>query len=251
MLIDVHCHLNLYLAVDQVIKDALKTGVEKIISVAMSVKSQERILELSREFENVYPALGIHPEEVQMNKNILKDVEKVLEFIKKNSNEVCCIGEIGLDHYFIKDKSTYSIQKIIFEKMLSLAEELKLPVNIHSKGAEDVIFETLPSFKIPNINVHWYSGPEKYLRIGIERGYYFSITPAIDYSPAVKKTVMEVDIEHLLLESDGPVRFAGKIGTPSMIKNVIKKIAEYKNLPLDILEKQIQENTFKVFPKIV
>ncbi|MHA1317821.1 MAG: TatD family hydrolase, partial [Candidatus Heimdallarchaeaceae archaeon] len=176
--------------------------------------------------------------------------EKVLELIKKNSNEVCCIGEIGLDHYFIKDESTYSIQKIIFEKMLSLAEELKLPVNIHTKGAENVIFETLPSFKIPNINVHWYSGSEKYLRIGIERGYYFSITPAITYSPAVKKTVMEVDIYHLLLESDGPVRYSGKIGTPSMIKDVLKLIAEYKSIPLESLENQIFKNTIKVFPKI-
>jgi TatD DNase family protein len=134
--------------------------------------------------------------------------------------------------------------------MLSLAQDSKLPVNLHTKGAEKIVFDLLPSYNLPNINIHWYSGPEEFLKLGIERGYYFSITPALSYSPAVKKTVLMVDKEHLLLESDGPVKYAGQLGTPAMIRDVLKRIAKLKEIDSRELESQIYENTKQVFPKI-
>ena len=134
--------------------------------------------------------------------------------------------------------------------MLELAQELKLPVNLHTKGAEKVVFEILPSFTLSNVNIHWYSGPETYLKQGIERGYYFSITPAILYSPVVKKTVMMVNNDHLLLESDGPVNYSGKVGTPAMIREVLNTISKIKKISPEELEGRFQENTENVFPKI-
>jgi len=250
MLIDVHCHANLYLVLEEIIKDAKNVGVQKIISVGMSFISLERILEISNNFDTIYPALGIHPEEVTMNKNIENQIDSVINLIKQNKENICAIGEIGLDHHFIKEKELYPLQKKIFKNMLSLAQELDLPVNLHTKGAEKIVFDMLPSYKIPNINIHWYSGPEDLLNIGIDRGYYFSITPAIKYSPAVKKTVEKVDKELLLLESDGPVKYSGKIGTPAMIREVLNKISNIKKIDPKDLELQIEENTKKIFPKI-
>ena len=205
MLIDVHCHANLYLNLEQIIKDAKAVGVKKIIAVAMSAKSQDRVIEIAEKFEPIYPALGIHPEEVKMNPQIEEQLEEICIKIEKNNSKLCAIGEIGLDHHFVKNAELYPLQKKIFDRMLELAQKLCLPVNIHTKGAEEIIFNSLPSYNIPNINIHWYSGPETFLKRGIDRGYFFSITPALKYSTAVKKTVLSVDIDHLLLESDGPV----------------------------------------------
>ena len=250
MLIDVHCHANLYLVLDEIIKEAINVNVQKIISVGMSYKSLERILEISNSFDNIYPALGIHPEEVNMNENIESQLETVIALIKKNKEFICAIGEVGLDHHFIKETELYPLQKKIFEHMLSLAQELELPVNLHTKGAEKMIFDLLPSYKIPNINIHWYSGPEDLLNVGIDRGYYFSITPAIEYSSVVKKTVLKVDKEHLLLESDGPVKYSGITGAPSMIRNVLNTISHIKKIDSNDLELQLEENTKKIFPNI-
>ena len=216
----------------------------------MSAVSIERILEISERYDEIYPALGIHPEEVQMNRDIENQIDSVISVIKENRLKICAIGEIGLDHHFVKDKDLYPLQIKIFEQMLTLAQELELPVNLHTKGAEKIIFDMLPSFNLPNVNIHWYSGPEEFLNLGIDRGYFFSITPAIRYSPAVKKTVLSVDIEHLLLESDGPVKYSGKDGTPAMIKEVLRSISKFKDVPIDELEIQIYENTKKVFPRI-
>ena len=250
ILIDVHCHINLYLTIDKVIKNARDVGVEKIIAVAMSSISQERILEMASQYNEVFASLGIHPEEVKMNEEIEQQLDLIIDLITKNKQNLCAIGEIGLDHYFVKDKELYPLQKTIFDKMLLLAQDLNLPVNLHTKGAEKIVFDTLPSYKIPNINIHWYSGPENFLKLGMDRGYYFSITPAISYSPVVKKVVLNVDKEHLLLESDGPVKYSGKIGVPAMVKNVLNSISKLKEINSDELEKQIEENTRNIFPKI-
>ncbi len=250
ILIDVHCHINLYLTVDKVIKNARDAGVEKIIAVAMSSISQERVLEIASQYNEVFASLGIHPEEVKMNEKIEQQLDSLIDLIKKNKQNICAIGEIGLDHYFVKDKELYPLQKTIFDKMLLLAQDLELPVNLHTKGAENIVFNTLPSYKIPNINIHWYSGPEKFLKLGMDRGYYFSITPAISYSPVVKKVVLNVDKEHLLLESDGPVKYSGKVSAPAIVKNVLNSISMLKEINSDELEKQIEENTKKIFPKI-
>ncbi len=250
ILIDVHCHANLFLTIDKVIEDAKKMGVEKIVAVAMSSISQERVLELAGQYNEVFASLGIHPEEVKMNEKIEQQLDSIIDLIKQNKQNICAIGEIGLDHHFVKDKTLYPLQKTIFNKMLLLAQDLELPVNLHTKGAEKIVFDTLPSYKIPNINIHWYSGPENFLKLGMDRGYYFSITPAISYSPVVKKVVLNVDKEHLLLESDGPVKYSGKIGVPAMVKNVLNSISKLKEINSDELEKQIEENTRKIFPKI-
>ncbi len=250
MLIDIHCHANLYLNLQEILEEAKQVGIEKIISVGMSLVSLERIIQIANSYEIIYPALGIHPEEVKMNSNIENQLDIIEDYIKKNSDLLCAIGEIGLDHYFIKNKELYPIQDKIFKRMLSIAQDLNLPVNIHTKGAEREVFDILPSYNLPNINIHWYSGPESFLKIGIERGYYFSITPAISYSPPVKKVAELVDNKQLLLESDGPVKYSNQVGTPSMIKNVLNSISKLKNCPINELEEQIYHNTKQIFPKI-
>jgi TatD DNase family protein len=250
MLIDVHCHLNLYLIPDEIISEAKRVGVDKIIAVAMSVISQGRILEICERFDSAYPALGIHPQEVEENENIHRDLNGILDLITMNSDKICALGEIGMDHHFVKKKELYPLQEKIFKKMLELAQKFKLPVILHTKGAEKEVFEILPSYKVPNVDIHWYSGPENLVKEGLDRGYYFSITPAVQYSPPLKKTVEICEPSDLLLESDGPVEYQNQVGTPSMIPSVLKIVSKMKNIPEVVLKKQILENTKTAFPKI-
>ena len=125
-----------------------------------------------------------------------------------------------------------------------------MPVNLHTKGAEKEVFNLLPSYNLPGINIHWYSGPEVYLTQGTERGYYFSITPAIEYSPAVKKVAITVDTDHLLLESDGPVEYRGKMATPASINKVLTILSQLRGNEKDELEGKILKNTKTLFPRV-
>ncbi|GAH51651.1 unnamed protein product, partial [marine sediment metagenome] len=85
----------LYLTVDQIIKNAHDAGVEKIVAVAMSSISQERVLEIASRHSEVFASLGIHPEEVKMNEKIEVQLNSITELIKKNKQSICAIGEIG------------------------------------------------------------------------------------------------------------------------------------------------------------
>lgn len=238
------------MVLEEIIKEAKEADVQKILGVGMSIMSQARILEITDRFDSIYPALGIHPQEVAENPNLKSQLEESVNLIKNNKDKLCAIGEIGLDHHFVKDKSLYPLQNDVFKKMLSLAQEFTLPVNLHVKGAEREVFDVLSSYKLPNVNIHWYSGPENILKEGIDRGYYFSITPAIKYSPPMKKVVELVDIEHLLLESDGPVKYEGVTGVPAMIRSVLNRISKLKNISTNDLEQQIEKNTQAIFPKM-
>ena len=79
ILIDVHCHANLFLTIDKVIENAKKVGVEKIVAVAMSSISQERVLEIAKKNSEVYASLGIHPEEVKMNEQIEQQLDSIID----------------------------------------------------------------------------------------------------------------------------------------------------------------------------
>ena len=109
MLIDVHCHGNLFLILEDIIKEAKSVGVGKIIAVGMSSTSLERILEISDHFDSIYPALGIHPEEVKVNENLESQWDSIQGLIRDNKDKICAIGEIGLDHHFIKNKELYPL----------------------------------------------------------------------------------------------------------------------------------------------
>ena len=262
ILVDVHTHLDhadFRNDLDQVVQRARQAGVKAIITNGINPETNRLTLEIANKYDIVKAALGIYPidalqKEIEIGEYPLKpnifNVDEEIKFIQDNKQNIIAIGEIGLDHYFVKNEEIYTLQKKIFEAMLNLAQDLNLPVNLHTKGAERLVFETLPSYNVPNINIHWYSGPENFLKLGIDRGYYFSITPAISYSPAVKKTVLKVEKEFLLLESDGPVKYSGNIGTPAMIRDVLKSVSTLKQIPFDELEHQIYENTRRIFPKI-
>lgn len=173
----------------------------------------------------IYPAVGIHPWEAHKEFNI----EKVREALAKL--DIPIVGEIGLDHRFVP-KKRWTIQEKVFKQMLQLAEERSAPVIIHSKDAEAQVLDVLTAFKVPCVNIHWYSGPLSLVKLAQERGYYFSITPAIDYSPVLKHLVQNVPLERLLLESDGPVGYRldwGRIlGTPSWLPIVARKICQLR-----------------------
>jgi len=178
------------------------------------------------------------------------DLNGILDLITMNSDKLCAMGEIGMDHHFVKKKELYPLQEKIFKQMLELAQKFNLPVILHTKGAEKEVFDILPSYKIPNIDIHWYSGPENLIKVGLDRGYFFSITPAIQYSPPLKKTVELCEPSNLLLESDGPVEYQNQVGAPSMVPSVLKRVSKIKNIPEVDLQRQILKNTKKAFPKI-
>nr|MDO8089873.1 TatD family hydrolase [Candidatus Sigynarchaeota archaeon] len=101
MIVDVHCHIDLYLDIDDVINRAKQANVAAVVAASMDPNSMEAILKLSSRFPDfVHPCLGLHPD--SSKKITEKDLERALNLIRRSSEDLVAIGEIGLDHYFVK-----------------------------------------------------------------------------------------------------------------------------------------------------
>ena len=159
-LIDAHVHLSdaeYAKRTDELVADATNSNVVALVSNSMDLETSIGSLKLSEKYPNVvYPALGIHP----WNVNLLKEneLEQTLQLISEQhqKNAVVAIGEIGLDY---KYETIWEKQLMVFDKMLRLAEKLDLPAIIHSRGTTAQIVDMLPSYNLKRVLLHWFSHP--------------------------------------------------------------------------------------------
>ena len=229
MYFDTHCHLSLFKDIPATIAKAKAHSIQYILAVSMYYKDNWKVLELAKTFPEVVPALGIHPIEVPN----LTEVEKKLEIIDNLVLEynIKVIGEIGLDRYFNKEAQVWEKQELILRHFLDFAHKYNLVVNLHGKSAEQVLFEVLSEYNLRKVVVHWFAGSPELISEGINRGYYFSVTPAVSYAKTMQTVAEMVPLRQLLSESDGPVKFKGPspcIGEPALMEKVVKEIAHLK-----------------------
>lgn len=273
MFIDIHSHINneKFEDVEDVISRAKDAKVEKIVCVGCDVKSCESALKLAEKFENVYAAIGIHPNNV-LEYN--EEVENLLRSAKENK-KVVAIGEIGLDYFdldwqleqvkieFPKIEITkeefVKKQKEIFIKQLNLANEIGLPIMIHMRDATSdtlKILEENPSFVKNGGLMHCYSGSyETTMRI-FNLGLYVSVGGAITFknSRIMPAVLEEVGIDRVALETDCPYLcpepFRGKRNEPKFVPLIASRIASITGLSIEEVEEKTTQNALTVFPRL-
>lgn len=249
-LIDAHVHLSdaEYVGhIDELVTDAKNAGVTALVTNSMDLQTCQNDVKLAEKYPDfVYPALGIHPWNVNVVED--KELEETIDFIQKQKGIVKAIGEIGLDY---KYETIWEKQTMVFDKMLRLAEMLELPVIIHSRGTTDKIVEMLPSYRLKRVLLHWFSHPMSALSKALDNGYFITEGPPVTYSPGIREVVDKTPITNLLTETDGPVTywkqpFNGQLTKPSYIRNVVEAVAEIKKMQVEEVAQQIIRN-FEVF----
>ncbi|MDD5331450.1 MAG: TatD family hydrolase [Candidatus Nanoarchaeia archaeon] len=247
MLVDVHAHLD-FKEFDsdrnEVINEAKKAGVVKIITSGLNQKTNENALELSKKYGIVEASLGLYP--IDMLKLNGKQISSCLEFIKKHSKEIVGIGEVGLDYQESQDKIT---QKKNFQQIISLAESLNLPIIVHSRKAESDVIEMLESSKIKKVVLHCFSGNMKLVKKASDLNYNFSIPCNILFSNHFKTLVENVPLKQLLTETDCPYLspIKGQRNEPKYIGYTINEIAKLKKLTEEETKKIIFMNYQRIF----
>ena len=248
MFFDTHCHLTLFKDISSIISKARENSVNYILAVAMYYQDNWNILKFAKKYSEIIPALGIHPIEAPN----LSNVDEKLEAIKNSifENKVQVVGEIGLDRYFVKEEHLWKKQEYVFRSFLDLAEENNFTINLHGKYAEKELFKALSKYQIKNVVVHWFAGAPELIREGINRDYFFSITPAVFYDKRMRKVVELSPEEQLLSESDGPAKFKGKIpfiGEPALMRDVIQEISRIKQKDSQEIARLLYNNAEKIF----
>jgi len=242
---DVHCHLPHYTNYKEVIEEARKKKIT-IISVSMNLKDNLENIKLIKE-KNVKVMLGVHPMKTGTRKFKQHVHEEVIDLIKKHKNEIVGIGEIGLDESM--HPKFFDKQEKYLRDYLDLAEKLEIGITLHGRKAQPRLFQVLKDYKIMPTVVHWYYGPNELILEGFKRNYYFSITPAIFYSPHKKVVEKAPSLEKLMSESDGPCPFKhlNRSSLPVDVISVVEEIARIKDLDANVVKEQLSKTATELY----
>lgn len=250
MLVDTHCHLEdkqFDRDLDEVIERAKKANVLFAISNGLNKKGNEKILSISRRFDIVKCAFGLYPSEAEkMSEDKIMDS---IRFIKKNKDFIVAIGEIGLDYLYTKDSDLIQKQKFALGKMIELAEKIKKPVILHSRKAEQDVFEMIQSSNVKKAVFHCFTGKLSIAKKIASAGFCFSIPANVVFSLNLQELVKTIDIKQLLTETDSPYLspFKGRRNEPAFVVESVKKIAEIKKIDLKEAENILSENANGLF----
>lgn len=275
MLIDSHCHLKFrkfrdlnakensdeFYNIDSILKRAKTNGVTYVLSVGTSIEDSREVLNVSREtfsrlnYPKVYSAVGIHPDYAQeaLDINSPDDVIKELRKLAL-SDRVIGIGECGIDYRV--DKSQRKSQLMIFEAQCELANELGLPLEIHSRCAEEDTIETLKNGRYRGA-IHCFSGSKEFAKKALDLGFYISFSGIVTFKSAkeVQEVAGFVPRDRILVETDSPflapTPYRGQVNEPAFVKNIAEFIAKIRNTDFDEICKVTSDNFFRLFTKVV
>ena len=239
---------------EEIIKDTYESGVTKFVCAGYNIESSLFSLELSKKYDFIYSICGISPNDIpQSEEELWKDIAKITEIVKENkSKKLVAIGEIGLDYYWNKENK--ELQKEAFEKQIDLANELELPIVIHSRDASVDIIEMIRNHKVNKAGIfHCCQPNQEMVRQALELGYYISFAGPITFknSRNAPDVIKMVPLDRILIETDSPYLTPepnrGKRNDCRNVKYVAQKIAELKNVPLEKIAKITYDNAKRIF----
>ena len=239
---------------EQLIQDTYKQGITKFVCAGYNIQSSLYSLEMSKKYDFIYSICGISPNDIpQSEQELWKSIDEISQITKQNNDKkLVAIGEIGLDYYWNKENK--ELQKQAFIKQIELANELELPIVIHSRDASVDTIEILKTNSVHKKGIfHCCQLNQEMIRQALELGFYISFAGPITFKNAksADDCVRIVPMDRILIETDSPYLspepHRGKRNDSRNVKFVAQKIADIKGLSLEDVAKITYENAIKIF----
>ncbi len=253
--IDIHCHLDrLEGGSDFALQKALVQNVKRIITIGTEPEDLPIVLSLAQKYyPSVYCTLGVHPHEG------VKYSDEVKKYILENAHrpEVVAVGEIGLDYYY--NQSPKAEQIHAFHDQLQLSIDLDLPVEIHTRDAEQDTINILKQYegKAKGL-IHCFTGTGWLAEEALKLGFNISISGVVTFKNAdsLRDTVQNIiPLDRLHVETDAPflapVPMRGKSNTSAYMVHTAEVVAKLKSVTIEELAEATNTNARKMFKKII
>lgn len=253
--IDIHSHVNLDAFDtdrDEVVKRALENDTW-MINVGTDLDASRKAVEVTHDYaEGVYAIIGLHP--TQAGENF--DKESYRKLLK--DPKVLGIGECGLDYYRCTEESI-SKQKEAFIEQIELANEFNKPIMLHIRNnpadkSRNAYFDAIDILKKHSKvkgDVHFFAGGSPEAKAFLDFGFTLSFTGVITFTHDYDEVIRNTPLDMIMTETDcpyvAPVPYRGKRNEPVYVKEVVKRIAEIKNLPEEEVALAIVANARRVF----
>ena len=237
---------------DELLRSLRAEGFDYVINVAADLRGVDATLELTREYDHVYGAIGVHPEMVyELNENTFQHVREVAM-----KDKMLAVGEIGLDYH--GDEVDKGLQKEWFYRQLELARELNKPVVIHSRDACEDTMTVLGSREARGIKgvMHCYSGSLEMARELMKLDWFIGVDGPLTFKNAAKlpEIVQRLPLERILVETDcpymAPVPMRGKRNEPAYVYHVAAKLAELRQVAFDEVARQTTSNAQELYGRL-
>lgn len=255
-LFDTHAHLHDPWIGDDlpdVIARAGEAGVERIVTIGCSLEDSRNALAVAEQYDNVWATLGVHPHDAKDWSEATAD-----EFRRMaESEQVVAIGEIGLDFY--RNLSPHADQYQAFEAQLGLADELELPVVIHSRDAHEDTFGILEDWAqqwdrpTPVGVIHCFSGDPDLAHRYHDLGFLISFAGPVTYpkNDALRAAAASLPLHAIVIETDAPYLSPqpqrGKRNEPANIHHTADQIADVRGESLRVVVEQSTANGLCLF----
>jgi TatD DNase family protein len=257
MFIDSHAHIDgpeFDQDRDSVIDRARAAGLSKILNVGTGDPHSnefERAVQFGSTDDLIYTAIGVHPHDARLYD---EQAELKIKRLLTENDRMIAWGEIGLDFHY--DNSPRDVQQEVFAKQLRAAQDLDLPVIIHTREAEDETVQLLNdhygSAKRRGV-FHCFSGSLELAKSAIDLGFYVSFSGIVTFKKAedLRQVAGYVPSDRILVETDcpflAPIPFRGKRNEPAYVVKVAECVAQLRNVELETFAKQTSENFLTCF----
>lgn len=236
---------------ERLIAEFLEKDIDKVMNVGADMQSSRNSVELAGKYPHFYAAVGVHPSEVG---DLTEDDMQALKQMTLENPKVKAIGEIGLDYHF-DDDPPRDVQKKWFIRQLELAQELGMPIIIHSRNAASDTMEILKDMDGGRNGgvIHCYSYSREQAREYIKMGFHIGVGGVVTFknSRRLQEVVEDIPLEKIVLETDSPymapVPFRGTRNSALNIPYIAEKIAEIKGVPVQKVYDQTYENALKMY----
>lgn len=236
---------------DAVMERSLETGVKNIYLPNIDHSTIDAMLELHGKYpDNTFPMMGLHPGSVK--KDFEKELYIVEDWLNKASEKFVAVGEIGTDLYW--DDTFWEQQKEAFTIQTEWAKKFDLPIVIHSRDSFTETIELLEPLKNEKLRgiFHCFTGTVEEANQAIEMGFYLGIGGVATFKKGgLDKVLPEVDLKHLVLETDSPyltpTPHRGKRNETSYIPIIAQKLADIKEISLEEVAEKTTQNALDIF----
>ena len=250
-LFDTHAHIlddQFKEDLDQVIRN-IYDNMALVVNIGCNLEDCPRTVALAEQYDKVYAAVGLHPEDVKTYTPEGWDmICRLAEHPK-----VVGIGETGLDYYW--DTSTKDAQKVLFEQHIDLAKQLHKPLVIHDREAHGDTLEILKRTNAKEVVgiLHAFSGSVEMAMEVIKLGFYIGLGGPVTFKNARKavEVAQAIPLEYLVIETDcpymAPVPFRGKRNEPMLVQHTAAKIAELRGISVEELIEATYQNGKRIY----
>ena len=232
-MIDSHCHLDhepLFENINDVIKRSKDIGIKKLLTISTTLASFDKIKDLVNVDPMIFGTFGIHPHETEANYVNKESLVNTVNKFKK----IIGVGETGLDFFYNHSNKGRQIDS--FKDHIEASIELKIPIIVHSRDAEEETFNILNSYNNRNLKIlmHCFTGSYEFSKKLLSLGAFFSASGIITFKNSVdlQNTFKTIPLDRLLIETDSPylapIPMRGKKNEPSFIKHTLKKLSIIK-----------------------